>query len=82
MHGTCEQTANKWNGGGGNVRLFDSEVAGGGSAVQRLWSVEEDAHKLVIGDLDPAIVVPVDLSKGFCELFDHDAGPEVNRRIR
>ena len=35
--------------------------------------MEEDAHELVIGDLDPAIIVSVDLAKSLCELLDSDA---------
>ena len=38
--------------------------------------MEEDAHELVIGDLDPAVIVSVDLAKSLCELLDRDASAE------
>lgn len=38
--------------------------------------MEEDAHELLIGDLDPAVIVPVDLAKSLCELLDYDASAE------
>jgi hypothetical protein len=38
--------------------------------------VQEDAHELIIGYLDPTVVVSVDLAESLCELLDRNAGAE------
>jgi hypothetical protein len=38
--------------------------------------VQEDAHELIIGYLDPTVVVSVDLTESLCELLDCNTGAE------